>query len=175
MGGELLTRLTIWITFIGYTAGSLLFAVSRSRHFDSATRIAWTVAVVGLLAHFIFAFEYFHFWSHSHAYLETARQTNEVFRVNWGGGLFINYALLVLWIVDVGWWWKGGIESYRQRSRGIVLAWHSFLIFIIFNATVVFKTGVVRWIGLLMTVLLTVAWSQAFRHRWPSSVRLVKN
>jgi hypothetical protein len=176
MRGELLTRATIWITFIGYSAGSVLFATSHNRRrFDSAARIAWTVAVVALIAHFICAFQYFHFWSHSHAYIETARQTDEVFRVNWGGGLFINYALLILWISDVGWWWKSGLESYRQRSRIVVLAWHSFLIFIIFNATVVFKTGVVRWIGLLITVLLCAAWSQAFRQGWSSRVTLAKS
>ncbi len=176
MSGEFLTRATIWITFIGYIVGSVLFAISNSRRrFDSAARIAWTVAVVGLIAHFICAFEYFHFWSHSHAYIETARQTNEVLRVNWGGGLFINYALLALWILDVGWWWLNGLESYRQRSRVLVLAWHSFLIFIIFNATVVFKSGVVRWIGVVMTIVLCVAWSQVFRQRWSSSVTLAKS
>jgi hypothetical protein len=176
MSGEFLTRATIWITFIGYTAGSVLFATSRNRHrFDSAVRIVWTVAVVSLIAHFICAFQYYHFWSHSHAYIETARQTDEVYRVNWGGGLFINYALLALWVVDVGWWWKSGLDSYRQRPLTLVLAWHSFLIFIIFNATVVFKTGAVRWIGLLITALLCVAWSQVFRQRRPSSVTLAKS
>ena len=166
VSGEALTRITIWITFLGYTCGSVIFALSRGRRsFDAVTRIVWTVAVIGLIAHFICAFQYYHSWSHTHAYIETARQTDEVFRVNWGGGLFINYALLALWTIDVGWWWLSGLDTYRQRSRASLLAWHSFLIFIIFNATVIFKTGAVRWIGLVITLCLVIAWVQALTRR----------
>ncbi len=31
----------------------------------------------------------------------TARQTDAVVGINWGGGLFINYAVASLWIADV--------------------------------------------------------------------------
>jgi hypothetical protein len=157
--GELLTRATIWITIVAYTVGSVIFALARGRsRWDAATRLTWTIAVVSLIAHFICAYEFYHHWSHESAYLDTARQTDAVVGLNWGGGLFINYAFLILWIVDLGWWWLRGLNSYRTRPWGILAAWHGFLIFILFNATVVFKDGAVRWAGLVICLTLLVAW-----------------
>ena len=157
--GELLTRATIWIAIVAYTTGSVIFALARGRsRWDSATRLAWTIAVFSLIAHFICAYEFYHHWSHESAYLDTARQTDEVVGLNWGGGLFINYAFLIIWAIDVGWWWLRGLNSYRTRPWGVVAAWHGFLIFILFNATVVFKDGGVRWVGLIICLTLLLAW-----------------
>ena len=95
--GEILTKVTIWITIAGYAAGAAAFALSRERYkWDSAARLAWTVACVGLLAHVAFAFHFYHGWSHGAAYRDTARQTDEVVGLNWGGGLYVNYALLIV-------------------------------------------------------------------------------
>jgi hypothetical protein len=88
-----------------------------------------------------------------------------VFAINWGGGLFINYAVAVLWTADVAWWWFAGLASYRRRPWWLVLAWHSFLIFIIFNATVVFKDGLTRWVGLLICLSLCLSWVLSSRGR----------
>lgn len=156
--GEFITRLTIWISVAAYTIGTVLFASRGPRStVDSLVRYAWTIACGALAAHYISAFHFFHHWSHSAAYLETARQTEEVFKINWGGGLFINYAFLTIWIADVGFWWLRGLDSYRRRPLALVMTWHGVLLFIIFNATVVFKTGWIRWLGLL--ICLTVCLS----------------
>ena len=157
--GELLTRATIWITIVAYAIGSVVFALSRGRaHWDSATRLIWTIAVASLIAHFICAYEFYHHWSHDSAYLDTARHTEAVTGLNWGGGLFINYAFIILWTIDISWWWLGGLNSYRIRPLLLVAAWHGFLIFILFNATVVFKDGLTRWVGVGICTVLGVAW-----------------
>lgn len=157
--GEFLTRATIWLAIAGYAVGTVVFATARRRSSgDSWTRVAWTIGCAALLAHFASAYEFYHAWSHASAYADTARQTAEVFKVNWGGGLFINYAVAGLWLVDVAAWWFAGLDSYRRRPWLITLFWHAFLIFIIFNATVVFKHGPVRWIGLFVCVILCVSW-----------------
>ena len=157
--GEFLTRTTIWLSIVGYVTGSVLFASSRNRtQWDPAARAAWTIACASLIAHFISAFHFYHHWSHSAAYLDTARQTNEMFGFNWGGGLYINYALLIAWIVDIAWWWRSSLGSYRSRPRWLLAIWHGFFIFIIFNATVVFGEGPVRWVGLVTSLLLAVIW-----------------
>ena len=162
--GEFLTRATIWTSIVAYTAGSVLFALSRGRsRWDSATRIVWTIAVVALIAHFISAYEFHHHWSQRSAYLDTARQTEEVIGLNWGGGLFINYAFLLIWIVDVSWWWLRGLASYRTRPWQLIALWHGFVIFILFNATVVFKDGMVRSVGLVVCLTLLVAWVKFFQ------------
>ena len=174
--GELLTRGTIWISILAYTVGCVSFAVLRKKPYvDSITRLAWTVAVLALSAHYIFAFQFYHAWSHDAAYIETARQTAEVFHVNWGGGLFINYALLVLWMTDVGWWWLRELNSYRRRPWLLILFWHGFLIFIIFNATVVFKDGKLRWVGLLICVSLVVSWLVTYHSRNRNSPSGLRN
>ena len=157
--GEFLTRATIWIAIAGYAIGTVVFAIARKRSSgDWWARLSWTTGCAALLAHFASAFEFYHAWSHASAYADTARQTAEVFKINWGGGLFINYAVAGLWLADVAAWWFAGLDSYRRRPWLITMIWHGFLIFIIFNATVVFKHGLVRWIGLFTCVILCVSW-----------------
>ena len=161
--GEFLTRSTIWISMLAYTIGCVVFAASRGSGRDRWARLAWTIGCAALLVHFISAFHFYHAWSHTAAYVDTARQTAAVIGSNWGGGLFINYAVAILWIADVGWWWFAGVSAYRRRAWWITLAWHGFLIFIIFNATVVFKHGLTRWIGLLVSLILCLSWALTVR------------
>jgi hypothetical protein len=155
--GEVLTRSTIWISLSCYVLGTVLFATRNHSH-DRLVRIIWTIAIIALGLHFIAAFHYYHHWSQLSAYQETARQTNDVFGLNWGGGLIINYTLLLIWMFDVGSWWHQGLLSYRRRALPWLLTWHGFLLFIIFNATVVFKDGIQRWVGLLISLILSLAW-----------------
>ena len=162
--GEFLTRATIWVAIVVYAIGSVVFALARGRsRWDSVTRVLWTVAVLSLVGHFICAYQFYHHWSHDSAYLDTARQTDEVIGLNWGGGLFINYAFLTLWTIDVSWWWLRGLASYRSRPWPVVAAWHGFLIFILFNAMVVFKDGPTRWVGLVICVVLLFSWARIAR------------
>ncbi|HKO97529.1 MAG TPA: hypothetical protein VJU86_11075 [Pyrinomonadaceae bacterium] len=164
--GEVITRATIWVTIVAYTAGAATYALSRKRlKWDSAARVSWTIACVSLLAHVASAFYFYHGWSHQAAHRETARQTNEVVGINWGGGLYVNYALLALWTIDVGWWWLCGLEGYRRRPFWLVSVWHGFLFFIIFNSTVVFGNGWVRWVGVGVCLGVCLAWWLAFRKR----------
>lgn len=162
--GEILTRVTIWLAIVGYAVGTAAFALSRNRDkWDAIARLAWTMACVGLLAHVACAFHFYHGWSHADAYRDTARQTGEVFGLNWGGGLYVNYVLLIGWLLDVGYWWRRGLDAYRRRPWPLVAAWHGFLIFIIFNATVIFETGLARWTGICLCLALCFMWWFAAR------------
>jgi hypothetical protein len=134
----------------------VVFATARDP--DRWVRLAWTIGCAALVAHFISAFQFYHSWSQSSAYHETARQTAAVVGLNWGGGLFINYAVAILWTSDIAWWWFAGLKSYRRRPWLLTMLWHGFLVFIIFNATVVFKDGLTRWIGLLVCLSLCLSW-----------------
>ena len=160
--GEFLTRSTIWIAILAYAIGCIVFAW---RQRDRWARVAWTTGCAALVAHVICAYHFFHDWSHQSAYVETARQTAAVVSLNWGGGLFINYLVATLWTVDVAWWWLAGVSAYRRRPWLLTLIWHGFLIFIIFNATVVFKDGLTRWIGLLVCLSLVLSWVMIKRQR----------
>ena len=170
--GELLTRITIWIAIGGYAlsvAINLLWSESRMRKrvfllrkrdfliWRTRARWAWTIGCAALLAHTICALHFYHAWSQASAYRETARQTAEVTGLDWGGGLIINYAFLAAWIADVFWWWRG-LEAYRRRHRLITAFLQGLFIFMVFNATVVFKTGFVRYSGAGICLLLLALW-----------------
>ena len=154
---------------MAYTIGVVVFAFGRR---DSLTRALWTTGIIALIAHFICAYQFFHSWSHDSAYLDTARQTEEVVGLNWGGGLFINYAFLTAWIVDVGWWWLKGLPSYRARPWSILALWHGFMVFILFNAMVVFKDGTVRWIGLCISIVLCISYGYFSTTKTPGTQRI---
>ena len=159
---DFLTRSTVWLSIVAYTAGCVMFARVV---LDRWTRLAWTIGCAALLAHFICAFQFVHAWSHTLAYGDTARQTAEVFGIDWGGGVFINYAVALLWAGDVVWWWIAGLSSYRRRPWLLTLIWHGFLIFIIFNATVVFGHGLTRGLGLIVSLVIVLSWIISNRRR----------
>lgn len=166
ISGETLTRITIWISVAAYVIGCAVFAMSRGRvALDRWTRLAWTIGCAALVAHFASAFHFYHAWRHASAYADTARQTNEVFGIDWGGGLFVNYAVALLWFSDVAWWWFAGVSAYRRRSWPVTLLWHGFLVFIIFNGTVVFAHGFGRWVGVGVCLVLCLSWVFVIRSR----------
>lgn len=154
MTGELLTKITVWIALAGYATALIIFLQSKGRlHWDAVARIFWTAGCCAMLTHIACAFHFYHRWSHAAAYAETARETAKIYGFNWGGGLFINYFLIIGWIVDVIWWWRG-LEIYRNRSKIFSIVWHVFLFFIFFNATVIFEDGLLRWLWLVFTLIL---------------------
>jgi hypothetical protein len=106
----------------------------------------------------IFAFQFYYHWSDATAYTATARRTAEVVGLDWGAGLYANYAFTLVWVLDVCWWWFG-LDRYEARPRGVAWAVQGFLGFMAFNATVVFGTGAVRWLGLFACFLLAVTWA----------------
>lgn len=116
-------------------------------HQDRSARLTWTVACAFYLAHVWAAFQYVHHWSHTAAYQHTA------LTAGWGIGLYFNYLFTILWIADVLWWWRG-LTSYRNRPAWVSASIHWFFAFMFFNATVVFATGFVRWVGVAATLVL---------------------
>jgi hypothetical protein len=154
--GEFLTRLTIWLALGAYAISAGMLLARRSTH-SLAARWWWTFGCALFLAHVACAFSYFHDWSHAAAYRETARQTAEVTGWRWGGGLYLNYLVAVAWLTDALWWWLAP-ESFARRSPRLNAIWHGFLFFIVFNGTVVFGRGPVRWFGVVICGGLSGLW-----------------
>ncbi|MBL8176637.1 MAG: hypothetical protein JNK48_18315 [Bryobacterales bacterium] len=136
---------SLWLVRIScalYFAALTLW-ILKPRAFPKRT---WTAACVFYLAHMITAFAFFHRFSHSEAYQATARQTQALMGVYYGGGLYWNYAFTAIWIADAAWAWRAG---YVTRPRSIHIAIHGFLAFLFFNATVVFGKGWIRIAGMV--------------------------
>jgi drug/metabolite transporter (DMT)-like permease len=137
--------------------GSFLFYVIAFLVRPRAARMLWTVACLLMFVHVGLAFHSFHHWSHDAAYEDTARQTAELTGLQWGGGIFANYALLVIWLVDVVWWWRGA-SADASRAKTATVCIQGFLAFMWFNATVVFGHGWTRWLGVAGFLILIGVW-----------------
>jgi hypothetical protein len=154
--GTLIIHWSARIAFLLYAASLAAWLIGRPR----AARLAWTSGLGIYLTHVAAAFQFRHHWSHNAAYEETARQTADLFGVRWGGGLYCNYAFTAVWVLDVIWiWWSA--ETYRRRPRWITAIIHGFMAFMFLNATVIFVSGWVRWLGLMVTIALGVLWLRA--------------
>ncbi len=155
--GDALTRNTIRLSLAWYAAAlvSMLRLEQPGWNGQSAggsiARWCWTWSVIAYLVHLAMAFHYFHDWSHAHAF-EHTRQTS-----GFGEGIFLSYLFTLLWISDAMWWWLWP-DGYAQRPSLVGYSLHVFMLFIVFNGMVVFASGAIRWAGLLMYVVLFVAW-----------------
>ena len=157
--GVVLTKWTIWVALLGYAVGAAgLLIARREPRWSSLARLAWTVGCVAYLGHVYSAFQFYHGWSHASAFEETARQTRETVGWDVGEGLFVSYFFTLVWVSDVIWWWLAGAENYQRRPRAFTIALHVFFFFIVFNATVVFESGLARGLGLVLCSGLAFLW-----------------
>jgi hypothetical protein len=166
--GELLTYGTIRGALVLY--GAALVALARHRgatYCGRWPRILWTAAYLLLLVHVGLAFAVFHDWSHAAAYCFTAQETAAVVGLDWGGGLYVNYLFLLVWTADVAWWWLAA-AAYQRRAGWLTALIHGFLLFIWFQASVVFAAGISRGLGCgLLLVLVAAVAQRRLRDRSP--------
>lgn len=155
--GDLLTVWTIRVSAALYLA-TVLILLRRTRTVSQldAARWLWTLGFILYVEHIVCAFEFVHHWNHAVAYAETARQTAQTVGVEWGGGIYINYLFGLVWGADVLWWWLRP-ASHARRPLWASAAVHGFLVFIMFNACVVFAPRPMLWWGLAGTGVLLLA------------------
>ena len=158
-----MTLWTVRIALVLYVAALFSWLVGGRRR-ARMTRLLWSGGLLFYLAHVAAAFHFVHGWSHGRASVETARQTRELFGVDSGLGLWVNYAFTIVWIADVLWWWLDE-DGDLNRPRWIRVATHAFLAFIFFNGAIVFGHGLSRWLGLTATAALLVLWLRSSRER----------
>ena len=122
------------------------------------SRLLWTVGAALMLVHSLTAFAAFYEWSHQVALAATARQTEAVTGVASGWGLFVNYALLLVWIADAIWWWVSP-SSYERRPASVAGFVHGFLVFMFVNGAIVFADGWMRVAGIVAVTAVVMSWS----------------
>jgi hypothetical protein len=146
---------TIWLALAAFVAGE---AGKRRRPIP---RSAWSISLAGALlcvVHILIALGHHHHWNHDAAVRETARQTAAVYGLAWGGGVYVNYAFVAAWMVDL-WWWGTRPAEYFARSGAALWGPRAFFFVIIFNAVVVFASPMSRLAGMALTVALILAWT----------------
>jgi len=141
--GQQFTLWTVRAAVLLWSVGLSLRAAGRG---EPLARWAWVIGCAALVIHIAGAFAFFHGGRWDHAYDATARQTEAVFGLNWGGGLYVNFVFAGVWMFDAV-WRIARPNSYSSRSLGCEAAIQGFLWFIVFNGAVVFAVGSVRWFG----------------------------
>ena len=119
----------------------------------SRRRLAWRLewaAYIALCFHTAAAFHFHHDWSHARAVAATARQTEEILGLGFGGGIFFNYAVLILWPLALALPGAPLTNGRRCCSRFVTIV-NVYVAFLFFQGVVVFGQGMVRIWGLLVT------------------------
>ena len=106
-----------------------------------------------------------HGWSHGSAVMETARQTEAIYGVSWGGGVFVNYLFVAVWLGELV-WWRVDPRRYFGQQAWCLWAVRVFYLLIVVNAAVIFAAPERRLAGVAVTAALLAAWS---RGRSPAS------
>jgi hypothetical protein len=153
MSGIELTRWTIWLALSAYAIRLGIGCWASTERGDRWARGAWTLGCMSLAAHVAAAFHFYHGWSHAAAYQHTAERSAATAGIEWGGGIYLNHLMLLMWVGDVMWWWSAS-RSHRRRSAWIEWALQAFFAFMFFNATIVFETGAIRGAGLVAALVL---------------------
>ncbi len=151
-------RVPIWLSLAAWSLAEWWRLRDRgSPREQSAARLFWTLGAVLALAHVAAAFHLHHNWSHGSVVAETARQTRERLGLDVGWGVYVNYAFVAMWLSDAAWWclFPG---SFATRSRALDRAVRLFILFVVVNGAIVFSTGPVRVISLVVLGGLAAAW-----------------
>jgi len=151
---------TIWLALLLFCAGE----VGRARGHD-ARWAWWTYAAGAILCviHIAIAMGVAHGWSHDAAIAATARQTKAVYGFGWGGGVYVNYAFVAVWLADA-WRWRRQAFLHPRDPDAMTWATRIFFLIIILNAAVVFASPVRRLGGVLLTAWLLWLWRPAGRY-----------
>ena len=147
-------RATIWLSVFAWAATEIL----RQRRPDRQplARAVWTAGAFLLAVHTAVAFQFWHGWSHAAAYESTAEQSAALTGVAAGWGLYLNYALVLVWLVDAAWWWRAP-RAYQARSRALDAGLFAFFLFMMVNGAVVFATSPMRIAGALAVAVAILA------------------
>ncbi|MBA3640996.1 MAG: hypothetical protein M3541_08420 [Acidobacteriota bacterium] len=153
--------LTIWLALLLFVAGETGRSAARRARPPEWAWWAFTLGLVLALVHTVLAFDIVHNWVHADAVLATARQTDAVFGVAVGWGVYVNYLFYGVWAADAAWWRK----SPELLGRPALATWalRAFYLVIIVNAAVIFAAGPRRVLGVLMVSWLARIWAVSSR------------
>ena len=161
---------TIWVALGLFATGETGRSFTRAG--SNPPGWAWWAFISGLvlsIAHTVLAFAVVHNWRHDDAVLNTALQTEAMFGIDAGAGVYVNYVFFAAWLGDAI-WWRVAPAGY-VRPAAATWALRAFYMIVIFNAAVVFAAGPRRIAGLLLVSWLARVWSPRLMRPAPSSPR----
>jgi hypothetical protein len=118
----------------------------------------WVFGAALASFHTATAISAFHSGSFGEALESTARRTEAMFGVRVSWGLFVNYVFVAAWWLDAIWRWQFRPAPLRAVEIGIDF----FLISIAFFGSVVFATGPIRYVGLVVMAIWVALWFRRY-------------
>jgi hypothetical protein len=155
--GDALTRFSVRLALVYYAAALTLMLLLQRAEWSAArgrgrlARWCWTWSCLTYAVHVTLAFHFYHHWSHADA----VRHTFEV--SGFGPGIYVSHLFTALWSSDVAAWWLAP-AWYARRSVWIDRGLHAFMVFVVFNATIVYESGPIRWAGVALFGELALVW-----------------
>jgi len=149
---------TIWLALALFVAGET--GRSFARRATAPPAWAWWAFTAGLLlaiVHTLLSLAMVHDWVHDDAVRATAMQTEAMFGVGVGWGVYVNYVFLAVWLGDA-WWWRAAPAGF-VRPAAVTWTLRAFYMIVIFNAAVIFAAGWRRIAGLALVSWLARGWS----------------
>lgn len=153
-GMMVLVYITAWLAISAW-AGTLWLRKRCPRQ----ARLLWTVGALSLFSHWSLAFHIVHGWDHEHAAATIAEETYRRSGVKWDGGIYVNHAFTLIWLLDAAAWWIAP-RCHQTRSRWLEGLVQFIFLFMFFNATVVFGSGLAVPVGLILCSL--AIWALVF-------------
>jgi hypothetical protein len=151
--GDDLIRNTIRLSLLYYAFAATVMLQLRAEDWAVATtrgrlaRWLWSLAWLAYVIHLAMAFHFAHGWSHAHAMQHVEEEAGI------GEGIFLSHLFTLLWTADVLSWWLVP-RRYAARSPWFDRLLHGVMLFVIFNGTVVYEAGFIRWAGVALFVWL---------------------
>ena len=152
--GELLARRTADVAVFLWWIASVLFALGRR----SNARWWWVCACAAYVVHVGVAFDRVHNWSHNAAFEHVESVSG------FGGGIFVSYGFSLIWMLDAIWCVAFPV-THESRPCWLNCAIQGFLAFMVFNGTVVYETGWIRYAGILAFAILAVLYVRGARRQ----------
>jgi hypothetical protein len=146
--------LTIWIALALFAIGETGRSLPIFKRAPPAW--AWWAFSLGLalaIFHTLLAFDLVHNWVHASAVRSTAMQTEAVFGLSVGWGVYVNYVFFIVWLLDA-WAWR----TRRQLPAKLTWILRAFYMVMIVNGAVIFAAGARRLLGSAIVTWLAVAW-----------------
>ena len=153
---------TIWIALALFVAGE--YEPRTSRSLQPVARMLFLFGALICAAHIVLAMSQVHGWSHAAAVDATARQTAQVYGVRWGGGVYVNYAFVAVWLADAIARLTSP-ASVARRSPALRWVMRVFYFVVIANAAVIFARPERRWMGAVACALIGIAWTGRKREK----------
>jgi hypothetical protein len=147
---------TIWLALVLFVAAQYGARMRvPGRQLPGWLDWANTLGIGLCVVHIVITMGSVHGWSHIAALEATARQTESVYGLRWGGGVYFNYLFVAAWAFEA---WRHSRTNPRHGSPWLRNVLRVFYLLVIVNAAIVFARPQTRLLGVGLVTALLYAW-----------------